>query len=147
MSKSRKTAAAAAPTTPEVVTTPVPETTPEVIPAAEAPEVAEAPETKTKTKIGRTELREMGVGLVFENEDEARANRPTYTPATGSQYDLYEVGNGKSYWAWSIDSRRAYEHVCRHLGYEARKADKVARTSQVSALRDENPTCGPSSKR
>jgi hypothetical protein len=139
MSKSRKTAASV---TAPVTETPVTEATEVVQVVAEptAPVTAPAPEAPAKTKIGRDELRKMGVGLVFENEDEARANKPTYVPAEASAYDLYRVSNGTTYWTWSLDTRRAYEQVCRHLGYEAEKADKPVRQSAVTALKDENAT-------
>jgi hypothetical protein len=131
MSKRKMTAAAV--TAPETVAEVV--TAPEVVPVAEV--AAPAPEAPAKTKLGRDELRKMGVSLVFTDEDEARAHPPTYTPAEGSKYDLYVVSNGETYYTWSIDSRRAYEHVCRHLGFEARKLDKPARTSAVTAIKNE----------
>jgi hypothetical protein len=133
MSKSRKTAAS--------VTAPVteaPVTAPEVIPVAVVAAPETAPETKTKTKVSRTDLRAMGVGAVYTDEETARANKPSYTPAEGSSYDLYVVTNGETYYTWSIDSRRAYEHVARHLGFTATKVDKVVRQSAVTALKDEN---------
>jgi hypothetical protein len=140
MSKQRKTAASVTAPAPAPVT----ETTevvqvvaPEAIPVAEVE--APAPETApAKTKLGRDKLREMGVGLVFEDEVKARESKPTFVPAEGSAYDLYKVSNGVTYWTWSIDSRRAYEHVCRHLGFEAEKADKPVRQSAVTAIKDEN---------
>jgi hypothetical protein len=132
MSKSRKTAAAAAPVTEAL---PVAEAL-SVTTDAPAPEAVPA-EAPAKVKVGRDKLREMGVGLVFQDEAEARANKPTYVPAEGSAYDLYRVSNGTTYWTWSIDSRRAYEHVCRHLGFEASKADKPVRQSAVTAIKSE----------
>jgi hypothetical protein len=137
MSKSRKSAAAAAAhvteaqPVAEAVTTDATVTAPEAVPVTEAP-------AEGKKKLGRDKLREMGVGLVFEDEAEARASKPTFVPAEGSAYDLYKVSNGVTYWTWSIDSRRAYEHVCRHLGFEAVKADKAVRQSAVTAIKDEN---------
>jgi hypothetical protein len=137
MSK-RKTAAAAV-TTPEVVSVPeavstglpvdeaVPVTTPEVTPAAEG-----------KRKISRAELREQGVGRVFDDLEVARANKPTNEIAAGSEYVLWTVVNGTTYYVWSIDQRRALEFVARHVGFTAERTDKPARTSQVNALRDEN---------
>jgi hypothetical protein len=128
MSKSRKTAASVtAPEATEVVQV----TVPEVVPVAEVA----APEKK---KMGRAELRAMGVGLVFEDLETARASRPTNKIAENSSYELWTVSNGRDYYVWSIDQRRALEFVARHVGFTATRTDKPVRQSAVTAIKDEN---------
>jgi hypothetical protein len=120
MSKSRKSAAAAAP---------------DSIPVAE---VAKAPEGKVK--VTRAQLREQGVGRVYADLEEARQNPPTYTPAAGSSYKLMTCSKeGESdLYVWSIDTRRGHEFLSRHLGWSVGLTDKTVRQSQVNALRSEN---------
>jgi hypothetical protein len=142
MTKQRKTAAsvtAPATETPEVV-----QTAPQVIPVAEVAEAAEVngtPEVKEKeTRADRErKFREHKVGVVYDDLEVARENPPTFTPATGSKYELYSCSKDDTavYWTWSLDGRRAYEQLCRFLGWSCEKADKPARTSQVNALKSE----------
>jgi hypothetical protein len=141
MSKSRKTAATVTATeATEVV---------QVAEVAEAPvaEVAPAevngtPEVKEKeTRADRErKFKEHKVGVVYDDLEVARENPPTFTPATGSKYELYSCTKDDvaSYWTWSLDGRRAYEQLCRFLGWSCEKTDKPIRTSAVAAIKDEN---------